>query len=302
MSAPSVTVILNEAAGAGAKKDKTLRDLIIRILGQHGMQTNVRVVTHGDTITAMAEAAVRDGATVVVAGGGDGTVSSVASVLVDSEVALGILPLGTLNHFAKDLGLPLEIEKALEVIGAGTVRKVDAGDVNGRVFVNNSSLGLYPTIVRGRKQEQRLGRGKWAALLWATLAALRRYPILSVALVSPNKGKFARRTPVVFIGNNQYETMGFRIGSRSKLDSGMLAVYIARKDGAAALLKMGIAALFGTVRRRIDFDYLAVEKLRIDVRGKTIQVANDGEVSSFVPPLLYRMHHLGLKVIVPLDK
>ena len=297
MAARYVTVILNNASGVNP--DHTLPDRILQILKQHGIETDLHSVQPGEEIISLAKSAVQNGATVVVAGGGDGTVSSVASALVDSEVVLGILPTGTLNHFAKDLGLPLGAEKALEVVAAGVVRRVDVGEVNGKIFVNNSSLGLYPMIVRGREREQRLGRSKWTALLWSTLAVLRRHPMLSVALTSSEHGEFVRRTPLVFIGNNRYETKGFEIGARTRLDGRKLAVYVARKDGAGALLAMGLEALLGRLRKNVDFDYLATESLRIDGTIKTLQVATDGEVASLHLPLLYRIRPSALKVLVP---
>ena len=121
--------------------------------------------------------------------------------------------MGTFNHFAKDLRIPLAVEKAALTIATGEIRRVDVGEVNGKIFVNNSSLGLYPSMVRGREQEQRLGRSKWMALFWATLAVLRRHPVLVVRLTSRDGQELIRRTPVVFIGNNQYELKGFEIGS-----------------------------------------------------------------------------------------
>jgi diacylglycerol kinase family enzyme len=297
MKPPCITVILN--ASAGVKTGESLRERLIKDLEQQGARVDLHIVEHGKGMTELAKSAVEGGAMVVVAGGGDGTVNAVASALVDTECALGVLPTGTLNHFAKDLGIPLDLEKASEVIALGVVRKVDVGEVNGRIFVNNSSLGLYPKIVRGREEVQRLGRGKWTALFWSTLAVLRHYPMLTVGLSSTKGGPFKRRTPLVFVGNNEYEMKGFEIGSRPRLDGGKLAVYVAPKDGPAALLRMGVAAVFGMLRRGVDFDFLATEKLRVDATRKTIQVATDGEVRSFVPPLLYRIRPLALKVIAP---
>jgi len=294
----SVTVILNHSSGD--EKDSTLPDQIVNILGQHGIQADLHIVRAGDIITDIAKSALRRGSKVVVAGGGDGTISAVAAALVDSDAALGVLPLGTLNHFAKDLGLPIDIEKALEVIDQGTVRKVDVGEVNSKIFLNNSSLGLYPMFVRGRIQKLRLGRNKWTALLWSLLATLRHYPVLTVAF-STDDSRFVRRTPLVFVGNNQYQINGFEIGSRARIDGGKLAVYVTSKDGPAALVEMGVAAIFGLLRRSVDFDYVSTETLRIDAPSKGIQVANDGEVSTFTLPLKYRTRPLALNVIVPAD-
>src|SRR6185503_16647759 len=98
----------------------------------------------------------------VVIGGGDGTVSAAADRAVRHGKPIGVLPLGTLNHFARDLGMPPDLRDAVRAIATGVVREVDVGEVNGRVFVNNSSIGVYPTVVRDRDEQRlRFGRGKW---------------------------------------------------------------------------------------------------------------------------------------------
>lgn len=292
-----LTVILNCAAGA--KNQSAVRDRIVKILEEHGLRVEVHMFEGGGDLTELAKSAVRSGSFAVVAGGGDGTVNAVASALVDSQCALAILPLGTLNHFAKCLKIPLDVEKAAQTIATGQIRRVDVGEVNGKVFVNNSSLGLYPRMVRGREREQRLGRSKWVALFWATLATLRRYPLLSVRLISDGGQQLTRRTPVVFIGNNQYELKGFEIGSRPSLDAGKLAVYVAHKDRPATLIRMGLEAIFGRLRRGRDFDFLSTENLKIEATRSALQVATDGEVATLAPPLLYRIRPLALRVIVP---
>src|SRR5581483_6186931 len=125
----------------------------------------------------------RDKPPVIVAAGGDGTLNAVASALVGTDIALGVLPMGTLNHFAKDLKIPLDVAHAARAIAEGHTKTVDVGVVNGRIFVNNSSLGLYPHIVRARELKQhRPGWGKWTALVWATWLVLRRSPFLRLRL------------------------------------------------------------------------------------------------------------------------
>ena len=189
----------------------------------HGFEARVTLASSGDELTAAARAALKDGLQTVVAGGGDGTINAVASVLADTGIAFGVLPLGTLNHFAKDVGIPLQLDEAIANIATGARKKIDVGEVNDRIFLNNSSLGLYPDIVRDReKQQSRLGRGKWLAALWATIGALRRYPFLSVRLSLDDGSDHARRTPFVFIGNNLYTMQGFSVGARAALDGGKL--------------------------------------------------------------------------------
>ena len=300
MESRRVAVILNTAAGA--EKEGALRGRLAEIFTQHNIKCDIHLIGPGDGITKIAQSAARDGNFAVVAGGGDGTVSAVASALLNTESALGVLPVGTLNHFAKDLGIPLDAEKAAETIATGGIRQVDVGEVNGKIFVNNSSLGLYPSMVRGRDHEQRLGRSKWMAFLWAVFAVVRRYPLLGVRLSSGDGRQITRRTPVVFIGNNQYEIKGFEIGTRVSLDRGELAVYVAHHNGRAALIRMGIEAVLGWLRRGTDFDFMSAKELQIETARRKIQVSTDGEVSTFIPPLIYRIHPLALRVIVPAAK
>ncbi len=163
-----ITALLN--AGSGTGRSAALADTVRGLLGRGDAEVEVREIAPGASVDGAIAAAKSARPDVLVAGGGDGTVSAVAAALVDSDIVLGVLPLGTLNHFAKDLGIPLLLEAAAGAIVAGRTARIDVGEVNGRVFVNNSSIGLYPEIVRDREQQQRrLGRGKWPALAWASL-------------------------------------------------------------------------------------------------------------------------------------
>jgi diacylglycerol kinase family enzyme len=250
-------------------------------------------------MAAAARAALADGSQIVVAGGGDGTVNAVASELVDSGVPFGVLPLGTLNHFARDLGIPLLLDQAIRTIAQGVRVQVDVGEVNQRIFLNNSSLGLYPDIVRDReKQQRRLGRGKWLAACWATIAALRRYPFLSVRLKLED-AEHARRTPFVFVGNNEYTMEGFSIGERLRLDGGTLSLYVAQRPGRLGLVRLAFRALLGKLAQQRDFDVLLAPAVEIETHHKRLRVAIDGEVTVMLTPLRYRIRPGALTVIAP---
>ncbi|HEY8048746.1 MAG TPA: diacylglycerol kinase family protein, partial [Ramlibacter sp.] len=177
----SVVVIVNSSSGTGCKPGDE-RELEQRFAA-HGADAKAVLVHGGEGIVKAAKEAVANGAGCIVAAGGDGTVSAVASQVARTQVALGVLPLGTLNHFAKDNGLPMDTDEAIAAIATGRIAQVDVGEVNGRMFINNSSLGLYPDIVLDREhQRRRLGRGKWMALAAASLHAAQRYPVLKLAL------------------------------------------------------------------------------------------------------------------------
>ena len=291
-----VVVIVN--AGSGTGHDDALFARLKDLFEAAGAIADVQPV-RGAEIAARAEAARATRPDVIVAAGGDGTVSGIAATLVDGEIALGVLPLGTLNHFAKDLGMPLDLEAAVRAIADGVVARVDVGDVNGRIFVNNSSLGLYPDIVRDReRQQKRLGRGKWPSLVWATLAALRRYPFLSVRL-RVDGSKRERRTPFVFIGNNEYTMEGFAVGVREHLDRGSLSLYCAQRPGRMRLVQLALHALFGRLRQARDFEALLAADIVVESGHRQLRVATDGEITVMQPPLHYRIRPASLKVIRP---
>ncbi|NHQ90355.1 diacylglycerol/lipid kinase family protein [Janthinobacterium lividum] len=292
-----IAVIINGGAGCGYAPDWAQQ--LEAKFAAVGLDADITLAQSGAEMIATAEQALRDGAPIVVAGGGDGTINAVASVVVGSGTPFGVLPLGTLNHFAKDLNIPLELDAAIANVAQGVPHQVDVGEVNGRIFLNNSSLGLYPDIVRDReKQQRRLGRGKWLAFSWALLAALRRYPFLSVQLTL-NDAVHARRTPFVFIGNNEYLMEGLNIGERERLDGGQLSLYVAQRPGRLGLLKLALHALFGKLSQAKDFDVLTASDLEIATHHRRLRVATDGEVTIMNTPLQYRIRTAALAVLVP---
>ncbi len=293
-----IAVIINGSAGSG--HDDAQADALRAKFSSHGLDARVTLAASGADMIDAAKAAVAEGLAIVVAGGGDGTINAVASVLAGTETSFGVLPLGTLNHFAKDMGIPLDLDQAIANVAEGIPKRVDVGEVNDRIFLNNSSLGLYPDMVRDReKQQRRLGRGKWPAALWATMGALRRYPFLSVRFKLDNGDEHARHTPFVFIGNNEYTMEGFAIGERSRLDGGRLSLYVAQRPGRLGLLRMAWSALCGTLAQERDFDVLHTAGMDIETRHKRLRVATDGEVTVMSTPLRYQIRPGALRVIVP---
>jgi diacylglycerol kinase family enzyme len=292
-----IAVIVNASAGNGCTTEWA--DNLAEKFRAGGLDARVTLARSGDEIIETARRAVAGNFETVVAGGGDGTVSAVASVLIGTNIALGVLPLGTLNHFAKDLNIPLDIDEAIANVVASHKVRVDASEVNDRTFLNNSSLGIYPDIVRDReKQQRRLGRGKWFAFFWASLMALRRFPFLDVRL-SLNNRERRRRTPFVFIGNNEYLMEGFDIGKRERLTGGRLSLYVAQRPGRLGLLLLAVRALMGQLREVKDFDVLVAKEILIETRHKRIRVATDGEVTVMNTPLRYHILPGALTVIVP---
>jgi YegS/Rv2252/BmrU family lipid kinase len=296
MSPVKIAAIINPRSGTDDKKDVQRR--LEEVFEANGIEACISLAHSGPKVIELARQAARSDADVIVAGGGDGTINSVASAAIDSDKTMGVLPFGTMNHFAKDLHIPLDLEGAIQTIVAGHVVSVDVGEVNGRIFVNNSSLGLYPSIVRERQKQQRLGWGKWPAYVWAALAILRRYPFLNVRLSVDGK-ELASRTPFIFVGNNEYEMETLYIGGRTCLDDGNLSLYMSDRVSRLGLVRLALRALFGGLRQEKDFIALCTKEVWIGTKHKRVRVALDGEVLVMEPPLHYRVRPRALRVLAP---
>lgn len=294
-----VLVVLNARSGTGCEEARA--EEIRGLCAANGLAAEVVLAQRIDECWDALQQARDAGIGLVAAGGGDGTQSAVASRLAGTEIVQGVLPLGTLNHFAKDLGIPPSLEDAVRTLAQGRVRQVDVGEVNGHVFINNSSLGLYPQIVRERELQQfHLGKSKWAALASATLHATGQPHGLAVRIATEDDTAL-RRTHFVFIGNNRYVMEGFDIGARSSLQDGELALYLARRRGRLALVRLAFRALLKRLQQAEDFEVLAGAEFVIDTRDARIRVATDGEVNMMDTPLRYRIRPGALRVMVPAE-
>jgi YegS/Rv2252/BmrU family lipid kinase len=291
-----IAVIINASSGAG--NNANVQQDLAKAFKAAGVEAQISLARNGAEVIKLVQRAVRSDAETIVAGGGDGTISSVAAAVIEFGKALGVLPFGTINHFAKDLHVPLDLAGAVETIVAGHEVRVDVGEVNSHIFINNSSLGLYPRIVREREKQQRLGWGKWPAYIWAALAVLRRYPFLDIR-VSVDGKELRSRTPFVFIGNNEYEMETLNIGGRACLDKGELSLYMTSRTGRLGLLRLALRALLRGLHQEKDFLALCTREIWIGTKHKRLRVALDGEVAIIEPPLHYRVRPGALRVLAP---
>jgi YegS/Rv2252/BmrU family lipid kinase len=295
-----IAVVMNESAGLG-HGEKTY-DEIRQLFARHGMEADILPARDGSELESHTRKALESRPAILVAAGGDGTVSAVASLLSGTQTALGILPMGTLNHFARDLGVPLDLEPAVEAIAKGEAVPVDVGEVNGRAFINNASLGIYPDIVRDRiKRQQRLGHGKYWAMLWATLKVLGRGPFMRLGLQLDGQALHCR-SPFVFVGNNDYVMEGFHIGKRASVRDGRLSVYTTRRTGRWPLLALAMRALMGRLRQAEDFSSARAQCVTVESSRRRLLVATDGEVTALDTPLEFRVRPGGLRVMLPKER
>jgi diacylglycerol kinase family enzyme len=290
-----ITVLLNPRAGT---QDEAVADRVAAAfrLSQAG-DPDIRL-TEGRLLHDAAAEALSRGPSVVVAAGGDGTVSAVASAIAGSQAALGILPLGTLNHFAKDVGVPLDLHEAVRAIIGRRIRRIDVGELNGCRFINNVSVGMYARLIAEREAMQRLGRGRWIAHGLAAWRVWRRYRRLRIALHTDGHGRSVR-TPFVFVGNNEYQLSGLELGARRALDAGRLHVCMAPGMSRRGVARMIVTAIFGDMGRLDGFESFTAAELRLDAGVVQLNASIDGEVVAFDNPLTFRISAGALGVIVP---
>lgn len=287
-------------AGAGSIGAAKAREQAARVEAEFA-RVGVEATVHlceGSRLATTAREAAATGADAVVSAGGDGTVNAVASALVGGDVPLGVLPLGTLNHFARDIGMPDDLPAAVRLIANGQAQRVDVGEINGRFFVNNSSIGLYPEIVSSRDQDRRQsGRSKWWAMTIAVWRVLRRFPLLLVRVVTEGKA-VVTSTPFLFVGNNDYQVTPRQLGRRDRLDGGRLSLYVARSRSRRAMLWLMLRALFRRVEAVGELVVQSVTEARVDTGRKQLRVALDGEVRTMTSPLHYRIRARALPVLM----
>lgn len=187
----------------------------------------------------------------------------------------------------------------MRAIEAGHIREVDVGEANGRVFLNNCSIGLYPQVVKGRDQlRHRSGEGKWLAMVRAAIDVLRRFPLVHLTLRTGGR-EADFRAPFVFVGNNRYDLSLFALGRRARVDAGELGVYFSRTGGRLGLLRLAVLGLLGRLEQDRDFSSFPVPSVEIETRDRSLRVAVDGELTSVAPPLRWRSRPRALRVLAP---
>jgi len=283
---------------SGGSFTEGIAERIGEALAAAGVDSEI-VLVEGKDCAARAADHVKKGVELIIAAGGDGTMGSVAGELSGSKAVMGIMPLGTLNHFARDLGIPFDIAEAAKVIAQAKTRKVDIAEVNGHTFINNASIGLYPLMVMDRDgQRKRLGRSKRLAMLVASLRTMARFHSRRLTL-STDGGEAKVDTPLLFVGNNDYQVALPSAGRREALDDGELCVMVMRSKSLPGFLAAIGGALIGIKRREEMVRVSGVKELKVDSPRSHLSVAMDGETVSLKPPLVFRIRPGALNVIAP---
>lgn len=226
---------------------------------------------------------------IVAAYGGDGTICSVADAVTDTKIVLVPLPGGTLNHFTKDLSIPQDIHEAVQRLKSAKVRKIDIASVNGKAFVNNSSIGIYPSSLRERSKYEKYF-GKWPAAVYAGVRAFMRFRVYDVTLDG-----HTIRTPFIFIGNNVYDSENAM--ERKRIDQGVLSVFAIRSPRRRTLLKLLALGIINRVNDADEFQSFTTTSLTISARRSKLRVATDGEHQLMKAPLTYTLRPGALRIL-----
>jgi diacylglycerol kinase family enzyme len=298
-----VRALLNSGGGTISSLGiEQVRTQLAAAFARSGARAELMFVA-GDTLRHEALRALGDARAgrldAVVVGGGDGSVNGVAGVLAGTGVPLGVLPLGTLNHFAKDLGMPQDLDAAVEAIVRAEPRAVDAAEVNGRIFVNNSLLGIYPYMVADRERRRKAhGLGKWVAMSLAFVRMLWRFPRRRLSICAEGWTR-PYRTPCLFVGVNEYDLELFKIQRRAGMDQGELWLIVAKHDHPLRFAWFAFRVAFRGLSEADDFEVLRVTAAEVRASASRLPVATDGEIARMRGPLRYRIRPGALQVLAP---
>jgi diacylglycerol kinase family enzyme len=296
-------VVLN--TGSGRHQGDTEQQVMAQVFSLAGREFEFLQISDTAKISEIASRAValaqaRRG--VVVAAGGDGTVSAVAGAVLGSGCPFGVLPEGTFNYFGRDHAIPQDTGAAARALLGASISPVQVGQVNGRVFLVNASVGLYPQLLEDREAwKKKWGRSRFVAFVSgiATLLKWRRQLHLSIE----SAGRTARlRTPTLFVGNNQLQLA--RIGIDDKevnaVDAGELAGIVVRPIGTLAMLGLLLRGVLGRLGDADNISSFSFGRLTVTPKGrKHIKVATDGEIAWMQPPLLFQVAAEPLLLLVP---
>lgn len=295
-------VLVNESAGTLAKaRDAEGESGRIRgLFAAQGVEAIVRSEAMNDLCDAAAQACSAGDFDAVIAGGGDGTLNAIAAVVAEQDGVFGVLPLGTHNHFAKDIGVPLDLEQAVAALARGVIETIPVGLVNGRLFLNFSSIGIHPEIVKHRDAQRKvLRRWKFWAMFISYIKMLGRFPLMRVRMAVDDQNPFQRVTPSVVIGNNAHQLRVFGFEGGHFEDRTSFSLLVARPHGRWSMVWLSIRAFFGTLEKAENFDAISARRVVIDITKKNVRVSIDGEVIDLNPPLKYELRQPGLRVLVP---
>lgn len=296
-----VQAILNRDGGTLRTTDlDRLSDLIRDEFALHGRRIDVDIVAGADLVDAIERQAGRGDLDALLIGGGDGTVSSAAARVAGTPIALGILPAGTMNLFARSLQIPMGLDEAVKALANGRLEEVDIASVNGEYFVHQFAVGLHARMVRTRERMEYASRlGKMWASTRAVALAVQNVPDIRLEIEVDGRTETIR-TPAVAISNNIYGDGHLPYADDPR--GGKLGIYLMRGSGRARLVKLTLDMMRGAWKANADLSVREAESIRIRTGAaetREDRAVMDGELKPLAPDSEVRIHRRGLRVLVP---
>lgn len=298
MATNAVHIVFNSGAGTAAHAGFDPAALRGR-LAELGYAVE-SVERPGASLEEKLDAARRSDAPILLAAGGDGTATAVAGLAVETGRTLALLPLGTANLLARDLGLPLDPEEWFAALPEMVPRRIDVGEVNGRIFLHKVVVGAVPGLAAAR--ERLRGRTDLGAKLRFMLYLVRRLSRLrrfAAEIARGNETPHIERVQSIAVANNSYDEAPGRIFARSRLDRGTLSLYLLHHLGVIDALRLAVEMMLGAWRDDDELEVADVKSATVRTRWRKIRAMIDGEVELLNGPLRFSIRPLALSVLAP---
>jgi diacylglycerol kinase family enzyme len=296
---PIAQVIMNRDSGSDNKA--ALAREIEAAFTAHGWQVKFALVGRRD-LHRQAQQTVSQASGAIVVAGGDGTINAVASSCVEADQPLGLVPAGTFNYVARNLGVPTGVSQAVSIIVNGRVRHIDIGTINGRIFLNNAGFGLYAKMLARREQDKRrFGRSRVVAFVSGIRGLLSSRPLYAVELVADGHPE-RRLTTTLFFGCNALQLEHFNVAAAECLRQHKLAVLSLKLRSRWEVAVAACAALTGRLDAVETTDAFCANHVRVQTQRRALQVVVDGEIILLRPPLEVTLRPGALQVFAPAEE
>lgn len=297
-----ISMVMNTGSGHHAAGHEQLAEQLMTYFSQQGFKVDLYLLTEARQLREVIRLArakhAREGG-VIVAAGGDGTLNSVAQELKHTQIRMGIIPLGTFNYVARALDIPLEPMAAAQVIVEGMARSVHVGTINDYIYLNNASIGLYPKIIEQRElHNARYGRFRVVAMV-SGFAVLMREQLRLKLRMTIDGAQTPIETPLVFFGNNQLQLQDMKLTLADCVAQGKLAVVAITPLTRWKMIKLIHQLQLGTFEQAAEVRSFCADQIKIESRTRLMKVALDGEIVKIQTPLVFKVAHNALQVMVP---
>lgn len=290
-------VIANARSGTNARDGEAIRRAMAELV-EAGVK--LRQWDPRTDLGRILDEEIAAGARSVVAAGGDGTAMALAQEMLGRDAAMAVLPLGTFNYFARGLGLSETPEEAARSLLTADRRPIRIGTVNGQAFLNNASLGIYPSILKEREDVyRRWGRRRLMAH-WSVLRTFWRFQSpMHITLTLPDGTRQEARTPLLFVARSAYQLQRFGLAGEEAIARDRMALLIGRGQTRAELFRLAWRLVTRRMQLGRDYDLVEAERVRVETRRAQPLLAFDGEKRREQGPFDFAMSDAPLDILIP---